>query len=100
MNQQELNVFVANRLAADMKNWDKNSLSSFLSSFTSKVQLNSVKDFLKFVRTNDEDDIADMLDSALDELASNDAFGSEQQCDPRGDFRNGDWSMWDVEDDN
>lgn len=36
---------------------------------------------------------ADSLDNMLDELRFNDQFGSEGQCDPRGDFRNGEWSI-------
>ncbi len=45
---------------------------------------------------DDEDDaqmISDVLEGALEELAQNDAFGTERQCDPRGDGRDGDWSM-------
>lgn len=43
----------------------------------------------------DEDDAgayAGLIDNLLDELASNDFFGTEQSTDPRGDFRNGTWS--------
>ncbi len=49
---------------------------------------------------NSEDDaemLAEGLDAMLDDIASNDGFGTEQQCDPRGDFRNGEWSMDRVE---
>lgn len=49
---------------------------------------------------NDEDDaamFADVLQPALEELMSSDAFGTEAQCDPRGDGRNGTWSMSHVE---
>lgn len=35
------------------------------------------------------------LDPWLDELSSYDFFGTERQCDPRGDFRDGDWSLFD-----
>ncbi len=31
------------------------------------------------------------LELMLDELAGDDAFGTEGQSDPRGDFRDGDW---------
>lgn len=37
------------------------------------------------------------LDQMLSEINSNDGFGTEGQCDPRGDFRNGEWSMLRVE---
>ncbi len=40
---------------------------------------------------------SDYLDTMLDELLGQDAFGTEGQCDPRGDFREGDWSMDHVE---
>ncbi len=37
------------------------------------------------------------LDDILDRHRERDAFGTEGQNDPRGDFRNGEWSMWNVE---
>lgn len=44
--------------------------------------------------SNEDDDwaeeIADLLEWALDEHASNDGFGTEGQMDPRGDKRNED----------
>lgn len=50
---------------------------------------------------NDEDDtemFSDEIEAMLTRMALNDAFGTEQQCDPRGDFRDGEqWSMWRVE---
>ena len=42
-------------------------------------------------------DFAIELDSALDNIAYSDGFGTERQCDPRGDGRNGDWHMGCVE---
>jgi hypothetical protein len=46
-------------------------------------------------------DMADMymevLDEMLTDLQSSDAFGTEGQCDPRGDQRNGEFSMNCVE---
>lgn len=33
------------------------------------------------------------LDKMLDDLHGQDAFGTEGQSDPRGDFRNGEWSI-------
>ena len=50
---------------------------------------------------SDEDDaqmFADVLEPMLNDLHGQDAFGTEGQCDPRGDFRNGQWSMDRVED--
>lgn len=46
--------------------------------------------------TNDPDDaegIAEALDAMLDDLRGYDFFGTEGQNDPRGDFRDGEWSM-------
>ena len=40
---------------------------------------------------------AEVLEQILDELHGNDFFGTEGQCDPRGDFRDGDWSMTNVQ---
>lgn len=37
------------------------------------------------------------LSVVLDDLHSADVFGTEGQNDPRGDFRNGEWSMDRVE---
>lgn len=39
----------------------------------------------------------DALEMFFDRAASEDAFGTEGQNDPRGDFRNGEWSMRRVE---
>ena len=97
MTQKDINLLVATRLIKEMNDWGIDVLKEFLSSFTSKKELKDTHDFLQFITNNDEDDIADILDRCLDDLASQDAFGTEQQCDPRGDFRNGDFSMWNIE---
>lgn len=39
----------------------------------------------------------DLLETGLNELRDNDVFGTEGQADPRGDYRNGSWSMTFVE---
>lgn len=47
---------------------------------------------------DDEDEAefwAAELDVLLDTIQSNDGFGTEGQCDPRGDFRDGYWSLSD-----
>ncbi len=49
---------------------------------------------------NDADDaemLAEGLDTMLTDLHGNDGFGTEGQCDPRGDFRNDRWSITRVE---
>ena len=50
-------------------------------------------------RENEDDAemFSDELEVMLTEIHSNDGFGTEGQCDPRGDFRNGMWSMTRVE---
>lgn len=42
-------------------------------------------------------DLCSQLDTALDELHSCDFFGTEGQCDPRGDFRDDSWSLYYVQ---
>lgn len=37
------------------------------------------------------------LETELDFGLENDAFGTEGQCDPRGDRRSGEWSMYHVQ---
>ena len=41
--------------------------------------------------------IAEFIELMLDELAAEDFFGTEQQLDPRGDFRTKKWSVNKVE---
>lgn len=38
--------------------------------------------------------LVDCLEVDLDEWASNDGFGTERQSDPRGDFRDQEWSLY------
>ena len=40
---------------------------------------------------------SDSLDNLLDDIHSQDGFGTEGQLDHRGDFRNGNWNIWDIE---
>lgn len=47
--------------------------------------------------TNDEQ-ICDKMDIALDEIQSEDFFGTEGQCDPRGDQREAPWTPYDPDD--
>lgn len=41
--------------------------------------------------------LIDDLENLLNDIHSQDGFGTEGQSDPRGDFRNGEWSMLKVE---
>lgn len=55
-----------------------------------------VLDNMKAMALEDDDNaamFADLLESYLNELNGDDGFGTEGQSDPRGDFRDGDWSM-------
>lgn len=59
-----------------------------------------VLDKMRAMAAASEDDarlFADILEDGLDELLDNDCFGSEGQCDPRGDQREGDWNMGNVQ---
>jgi hypothetical protein len=40
---------------------------------------------------------SDILEDGLNDLVQEDAFGTEGQNDPRGDGRDGNWSMWCVQ---
>lgn len=54
---------------------------------------------LSQVLTNGDDAemYSSLLDEMLDNLAGEDAFGTEGQSDPRGDGRNGSWNMSRIE---
>lgn len=61
--------------------------------YSQRVQL--VLDRLRLI-ADDEDEaevMASDLDSMLDDLHFHDFFGTEGQNDPRGDFRDDEWSM-------
>jgi hypothetical protein len=40
---------------------------------------------------------AESINTMLDDMKNNDQFGSEASTDPRGDFRNGEWSIFEME---
>jgi hypothetical protein len=48
-------------------------------------------------RSDKLDALAVSFEYVLDELTGNDMFGTEGQCDPRGDMRNGIFSVWEIE---
>ena len=61
-----------------------------------QLRLNKVLLRLIEMNKNDEsfaDDFNDLLDDSLETLAQDDYFGTEWQSDPRGDGRDGEWSM-------
>jgi hypothetical protein len=39
-------------------------------------------------------DLIDPLEEMIQAIHSDDGFGTEGECDPRGDFRDGSWNMW------
>lgn len=43
------------------------------------------------------EEISGGLEAMLNDIHEQDGFGTEGQSDPRGDFREGEWSMWSVE---
>lgn len=47
--------------------------------------------------THDAEVYAFFLEGVLNNLKNEDFFGTEGQSDPRGDFRNGKWSMKKIE---
>lgn len=67
-----------------------------------KLQKNCVTVLSRLAKMCEEDeDFAEMfssdLETMLTDIHSQDGFGTEGQSDPRGDFRNGRWSMNKVE---
>jgi hypothetical protein len=61
-----------------------------------QVRIYKVLDNLKSYVSDSEsaaEIIAEWLEESLNELLHEDFFGTEGQNDPRGDFRDGQWSM-------
>jgi hypothetical protein len=46
---------------------------------------------------DDSEAYAHGLEDMLNMLHDSDFFGSEASCDPRGDFRDGAWDMWNTQ---
>lgn len=69
-----------------------------------KAQKNCVTVLNRLAKMCEEDAdfaacLSDDLEAMLTEIHAQDWFGTEGQTDPRGDFRNGHWSMHKVESD-
>jgi hypothetical protein len=65
----------------------------------SKIQKNVVTVLKRMVAAADKDAsdaemFSEGLENMLDDIHMDDGFGTEGQCDPRGDFRNGKWSIF------
>jgi len=58
-----------------------------------------LENMIHLVETDEDyaDMFSDGLDQYLEEIAMHDGFGTERQMDPRGDGRNGDFTMNYVE---
>lgn len=64
----------------------------------SKIQKNLLVVLPRIVKLVEEDEdfaesFAEDLEDLLDSIAMDDGFGTERQCDPRGDFRVKEWSL-------
>ncbi len=97
LSQLQMNQLVTSRFIQEMQDWDDyqdvfNPLNSFF-----HLNIQSLDELSSIATSLDPDLYAEQLEKILDDIASQDGFGTEQQCDPRGDFRNGQWSMWNVE---
>lgn len=65
-----------------------------------QLRIKRVLERIMDIVDENEDDaevFADALDDMLDILAQDDFFGTERECDPRGDGRNCSFSMRHVE---
>lgn len=63
-----------------------------------KVQENLILVYTRLIELVKEDEglaehLAYSLECDLDEVAMDDGFGTERQCDPRGDMRIKEWSI-------
>ena len=52
------------------------------------ITLRNLADFLYLQNDNDRKMYIDDINGLLENIANNDGFGTEGQCDPRGDQRN------------
>lgn len=97
LTQIQINQLVTDRFVEEMKDWDDFDDVFIPINTTFNLNIKSLNEFKSLPSQVDTSTYAEVLDSILDNIASQDAFGTEQQCDPRGDFRNYQWSMWNVE---
>ena len=97
LTQIQINQLVTDRFVEEMKDWDDFDDVFIPINTIFNLNIKSLNEFKSLPSQVDTTKYAEVLDSILDNVASQDAFGTEQQCDPRGDFRNHQWSMWNVE---
>lgn len=65
-----------------------------------QYNLNKILEKLLFNVASDEDfaeDFAPQIEHLLNDMHNQGNFGTEGQFDPRGDFRNGEWSVYNIQ---
>lgn len=95
--QQEINTIVVDRLLKEIESWDEECIEDLVYYYNDAFEqtISNINELKETVKIIDPDLFAEKMDDILDEQG--DAFGTERQCDPRGDFRNGEWNMWEIE---
>lgn len=95
--QVEINIIVVDRLLNEVQSWDEESIEDLIYGYNEVFEkpITHIEQLKETVKIVDPDLFADHMDDILDDAG--DAFGTERQCDPRGDFRNGQWNMWEIE---
>ena len=97
LSQLQKNQLVTSRLVQEMQYWDDFQVVFNPLNYFFHLNIQSLDELHLASSLLDSASYAAQLNQILDNLAFQDAFGTEQQCDPRGDFRNYQWSMWNVE---
>lgn len=99
LTQIEMNQLATKRLIEEMKQWNDDLVADVLGLFNEglDVTISTLKELEDLPNIIEVEKYAEILDDILDDIAGDDGFGTEQQCDPRGDFRSQQWSMWNVE---
>lgn len=95
--QAQINAIVVERLLTEVESWDEESIEDLIYYYNDvfDTPIKDINELKETVKTIDPELFAENMDEILDDLG--DAFGTERQCDPRGDFRNGEWNMWEIE---
>ena len=98
LTQIQMNQTATKRLVSEIEFWDEEMLADVFEPLSEAfgVTISNVKELEELATKSEVEQYAQTLDDILDDIASNDGFGTEQQSDPRGDFRSQQWSMWNV----
>lgn len=100
VSQRDINMIVMGRVINETFTWEQFFTDEFIASFNGEMgtSFTTIADIMTYVESSGfDDEIADALEAVIEELGSDDVWGTEGQNDPRGDFRNGQWSMWEIE---